>query len=222
MEKIGKRYPHTQTEVLRNIDVHIHHGDYVAIVGRSGSGKSTMLHLLGLLDTPTSGVYRFGGMNVTDLLEHERARIRNRDIGFIFQAFFLMPKLTVVENVALALQLRGLSVRERQEQARHVLERVGMSHRTSYFPSQLSGGQKQRVAIARALLQGPQLILADEPTGNLDGHSSAEIMNLFQEANQEGTTVIVITHDLTVAQAARTRIELDDGLIVSSRPTPSR
>ncbi|WP_216329653.1 ABC transporter ATP-binding protein [Deinococcus aestuarii] len=214
MRHLEKSYPAvagTPSNVLKAIDLDVRAGEYVAIVGASGCGKSTLMHIMGLLDAPSGGSYHFDGADVTHLSEVQRAAHRNRDIGFIFQAFVLLPGLTVLENATLALRLRGVTRREREARAMLVLERVGLASRAHHHPHQLSGGQKQRVAIARSLLQEPRLILADEPTGNLDPAATEDVLTLFAEANAQGTTVVVITHDERVARAAGSCIRLRDG-----------
>lgn len=203
-----------EVQALRGIDLTIEGGEYVAIMGPSGSGKSTLMHVIGLLDSPTSGSYKLGGVETSGLGESERARVRNQRIGFVFQAFFLLPKLTALHNVALPLVYRGVGPAERLRRATAALEAVGLGDRLDHRPSELSGGQKQRVAIARALVQEPDILLADEPTGNLDSHSSEEILALFGALNQEGKTVIMVTHEPDVGARAQRIIRLRDGLIV--------
>ncbi|MDX1380350.1 MAG: ABC transporter ATP-binding protein [Xanthomonadales bacterium] len=204
-----------ETHALAGIHLEIGQGDYVSISGPSGCGKSTLLSLLGLLDTPTDGRYHLGGVPVEDIGVNERARIRNREIGFVFQAFNLIGDLTVVENVELPLSYRdGVGRKERRDKALHALERVGMAHRLNHYPSQLSGGQQQRVAVARALVGDPSILLADEPTGNLDSRNGEQIMLLLDELHQGGATICMVTHDPRYADFARTKIFMFDGRIV--------
>lgn len=196
---------------LRGIDLTIDRGDYLAIVGPSGSGKSTMLNTLGLLDRPSTGTFLFEGIDVSTLSEDERAALRARAIGFVFQSFHLMPTRTVLENVMLAGTYAGLPRDEREPLARRALERVGLTHRVDFTPNTLSGGERQRVAIARAVCTSPRLLLADEPTGNLDRENSESVMELFSELGADGLTIVMITHDETVAQAAARRVRINDG-----------
>jgi putative ABC transport system ATP-binding protein len=204
-----------ETHALAGIHLEIGQGDYVSISGPSGCGKSTLLSLLGLLDTPTDGRYRLSGVPVEDIGINQRARIRNREIGFVFQAFNLIGDLRVVENVELPLSYRdGVSRSQRREKALHALERVGMAHRLNHYPSQLSGGQQQRVAVARALVGDPSILLADEPTGNLDSRNGEQIMLLLDELHQGGATICMVTHDPRYADFATTKIFMFDGRIV--------
>jgi putative ABC transport system ATP-binding protein len=204
-----------ETHALAGIHLEIGQGDYVSISGPSGCGKSTLLSLLGLLDTPTDGRYQLAGVPVEDIGVNERARIRNREIGFIFQAFNLIGDLRVVENVELPLSYRdGVGRSERREKALHALERVGMAHRLNHYPSQLSGGQQQRVAVARALVGDPSILLADEPTGNLDSRNGEQIMLLLDELHKNGATICMVTHDPRYADFSRTKIFMFDGRIV--------
>lgn len=196
---------------LRGIDLTVERGDYLAIIGPSGSGKSTMLNTLGLLDRPSTGTFLFEGIDVAGLSEDERAGLRARAIGFVFQSFHLMPTRTVLENVMLAGTYAGLSRDEREPLARRALERVGLSHRIDFTPNTLSGGERQRVAIARAVCTSPRLLLADEPTGNLDRANSESVMRLFDELSADGLTIVMITHDEAVAQAAGRRVRINDG-----------
>lgn len=200
-------------EALRGIDVRIAEGEYVAIIGPSGSGKSTLMHILGCLDVPTEGRYRLAGRDVSDLDEADLARIRNREIGFVFQQFNLLPSLTAVRNVALPLVYAGVQADERERRARLALERVGLADRAGHRPGELSGGQQQRVAVARALVTEPALILADEPTGNLDSVSSADVLGLFGELHETGRTVVLITHEPEVAERADRVLAIHDGVI---------
>ena len=210
------RMGNLEVPALRGVNLQIEKGEVVAIMGPSGSGKSTLMNVLGCLDKPTSGSYRLEGIEVGDLSDDELAWNRNRKIGFIFQSFNLLPHLTALENVELALILRG--EKNRHHQALEALEKVGLSDRIHHKPSKLSGGQQQRVAIARALIQRPDIILADEPTGNLDRHSSEAIMGLLDQLNQQSkTTVIIVTHDQRVSSHARRVIQIEDGTIVNGR-----
>jgi putative ABC transport system ATP-binding protein len=202
-----------EVHALRNADVSIGRGEYVAIMGPSGSGKSTLMNLIGLLDSPSSGSYSLSGLEVSSLSEPEQAKVRNEKIGFVFQAFFLMAKLRALENVALPLVYRGIERSERLRRAKIALEQVGLADRLDHYPAELSGGQKQRVAIARALVQEPDLLLADEPTGALDSHSTTEILELFSALHQQGKTVIVITHEPEVGAQAERIIRVRDGSI---------
>jgi putative ABC transport system ATP-binding protein len=206
-------------EVLRGITVAIARGEYVAIIGPSGSGKSTLLYQLGCLDTPTAGTYRLAGWDVSQLDDTELAVLRNRTIGFVFQAFHLLPHTTAVDNVALPLRYAGVSLRERRARSRAALERVRLGHRLDAHPERLSGGERQRVAIARAIVHRPELILGDEPTGNLDQKVGREIVDLFEDLNRElGATVILVTHDLEIARRTRRVIRIVDGLVQYDGP----
>jgi putative ABC transport system ATP-binding protein len=202
--------------VLQAVDLELAEGEWVAVLGPSGSGKSTLLNLLGLLDRPDAGVYELAGEDVSDLGDTRRAELRNRRIGFVFQSFNLLPRTSALENVAAPLLYRGIRRAARLARARDALERVGLADRVDYDPSQLSGGQLQRVAIARALVGNPALLLADEPTGNLDSHSGVEVLELFAELHQAGSTVLMITHDPTVAARAQRRMVLDAGRLASA------
>ncbi len=203
-----------ETHALSNVHLEIGAGEYVSISGPSGCGKTTLLSILGLLDTPTEGSYKLDGEPVTNLTAAERARVRNREIGFIFQAFNLIGDLTVYENVELPLTYRGMSGAERRERVREALERVGMGHRTKHYPSQLSGGQQQRVAVARAIAGRPLMLLADEPTGNLDSKNGEAVMELLKELHREGATIVMVTHDPRYARHADRDIHLFDGQVV--------
>ncbi|RME25305.1 MAG: ABC transporter ATP-binding protein [Deltaproteobacteria bacterium] len=203
--------------VLRGIDLHVPKGQLAAIMGSSGSGKSTLLHVLGILDGYDAGSYHLAGRHIAGLSEADAARLRSRAIGFVFQSFHLLGHKDATENVALPLYYQGVPRAERLARARRMLERVGLGDRLVHLPSQLSGGQKQRVAIARALVSGPDLVLADEPTGALDSHTSAEIMQLLREINAEGVTMVVVTHEHDIAAACDRVIELEDGRIIADR-----
>src|ERR1700728_4494386 len=203
-----------ETHALEGIDLDIARGEYLSISGPSGCGKSTLLAILGLLDSPSGGTYLLKGGPVQDLKLSERARIRNREIGFIFQAFNLIGDLTVYENVELPLTYRGMGGAERKRKVHEALERVGMSHRVKHFPSQLSGGQQQRVAVARALAGDPSILLADEPTGNLDSTNGEAVMDLLRELHRGGATICMVTHDPRYARYADRNIHLFDGRVV--------
>lgn len=202
-------------EVLKGIDLDIVRNEYIALMGPSGSGKSTLMNLLGCLDTPTSGRYVLNGQDVSAMSDNELAEVRNREIGFVFQTFNLLPRSTALENVALPLVYAGVGKEERLERARNMLGMVGLSDRTDHRPNQLSGGQRQRVAVARALVNNPSIILADEPTGNLDTKTSIEIMGLVREIHEAGNTIIVVTHEEDIAALARRVVRMRDGLIES-------
>jgi putative ABC transport system ATP-binding protein len=202
-----------EVQALKGVNVSIADGEYVSITGPSGSGKSTMLNILGLLDRPTVGEYRLGGVLTGVLDEDERAAVRARRLGFVFQAFHLMSRRTALQNVLLPMLYNGIPRAEREPRAREALERVGLRHRTDFLPGTLSGGERQRVAVARAVASRPRVLLADEPTGNLDQATSAEIMALFEELHADGLTFVVITHDEDVARRASRRIRLADGRV---------
>lgn len=199
--------------VLKGIDLTINKGEYVALMGPSGSGKSTLMNLLGCLDTPTSGSYILNGKDVSKMTDNELADIRNKEIGFVFQTFNLMPRTTALDNVALPLIYAGKSKSDRSARAAEVLTQVGLADRMDHKPNQLSGGQRQRVAVARALVNHPSIILADEPTGNLDSKTSVEIMQLFNDIHAQGNTVILVTHEEDIARFAHRIIRLKDGII---------
>jgi len=203
-----------ETHALSNVTLDIARGEYVSIGGPSGCGKSTLLSILGLLDSPTAGAYELNNRPVAELPASERARVRNREIGFIFQSFNLIGDLTVVENVELPLTYRGMRPAERRQRVTEALERVGMAHRAKHLPSQLSGGQQQRVAVARAVAGEPVILLADEPTGNLDSKSGEAVMELLRELHQAGATICMVTHDPRYARHAQRNIHLFDGRIV--------
>ena len=202
-------------EALRSVSLSIDKNEYVALMGPSGSGKSTLMNILGCLDTPTSGSYRLNGTEVSEMSEDELARVRNKEIGFVFQTFNLLPRLTARENVALPLVYAGLGSSERKQRAEEVMEMVGLKDRMDHKPNELSGGQRQRVAIARAVVNHPSIILADEPTGNLDTKTSYEIMDIFEAINKNGNTVILVTHEEDISLYAHRIIRLRDGVIES-------
>ncbi|TAL24932.1 MAG: ABC transporter ATP-binding protein [Frankiales bacterium] len=203
-----------RVDALRGVSLTVARGDYAAVVGPSGSGKSTLMHLLGGLDRPTTGVLRVGGRDIASLSEDELAQVRNATIGFVFQSFQLLGRTSAVDNVAMPLVYRGVRRSERRRRAIEALQRVGMGHRLDHRPAQLSGGEQQRVAIARALVGDPQVLLADEPTGNLDTSTGAEVMALLEELNRDhGVAVVLVTHDLEVAARARRQIRVRDGLL---------
>jgi putative ABC transport system ATP-binding protein len=206
-----------ETHALEEIHLEIKKGTYISIAGPSGCGKSTLLSILGLLDSPSDGKYELNGQNVSNLSISERTRIRNREIGFIFQAFNLIGDLTVYENVELPLTYRGTSASERKQKVQNALERVGMAHRLRHYPSQLSGGQQQRVAVARAVAGEPLILLADEPTGNLDSRSGEAVMDLLKELHSTGATICMVTHDPRYARHAERSIHLFDGRVVEER-----
>lgn len=206
-----------EVRALDHVNVTIDEGEFVAIIGQSGSGKSTLMNMLGCLDVPSSGSYRLHGQNVADLDDDELSDIRNKEIGFIFQGFNLIPNLTARENVELPLIYRGVSGNKREELSRIALEKVGLAHRMEHKPAEMSGGQQQRVAIARAIAQAPPVILADEPTGNLDSHSTTEIMGILEELHKDGRTVILITHDNEIAARAKRVIKIKDGRIADDK-----
>jgi putative ABC transport system ATP-binding protein len=206
-----------ETHALSGVHLEIHKGEFVSIAGPSGCGKSTLLSILGLLDTPSDGDYSLNTRNVSDLHMSERARIRNREVGFIFQSFNLIGDLNVFENVELPLTYRGMRASERRERVKDALERVGMSHRAKHLPSQLSGGQQQRVAVARAVAGDPAILLADEPTGNLDSVNSEAVMDLLEELHKQGATICMVTHDPRYARHADRTIHLFDGRVVEEK-----
>lgn len=217
LKKIVRNFPlgNQVVKVLKGIDLQVKRNEYTALMGPSGSGKSTLMNILGCLDTPTSGEYWLNGKNVSHLVDNELAEIRNHEIGFVFQTFNLLPRSTALENVALPLVYAGMSAKDRKERAEEVLAQVGLSDRMDHRPNQLSGGQRQRVAVARALVNRPSIILADEPTGNLDTKTSVEIMALFSEIHANGNTVILVTHEEDIAAHAKRVIRLRDGMVES-------
>jgi putative ABC transport system ATP-binding protein len=219
MEAIRKTYStgKVQVEALKGIDLSVTPGEFVAIVGPSGSGKSTLMNLIGCLDTPTSGTYRLGGEEVAKLDRDQLADVRNRRVGFVFQGFNLLPQISAFENVEMPLVFGGVPVKERRQRTAELLDRVGLGDRMEHRPTELSGGQMQRVAIARALAMRPDVVLADEPTGNLDTTAGGDIMQLFSDLWKQGRTVVVITHDMTLARRAGRIVEVRDGLIISDR-----
>ncbi|MGI6390028.1 MAG: ABC transporter ATP-binding protein [Kiritimatiellia bacterium] len=214
-----KRYYRVGDETVRALDgvsFSINTGSYWAIMGPSGSGKSTMLNILGCLDRPTSGAYWLNGVNVAEMDDNELSDHRLRNLGFVFQSFHLIPQLTVYENIEVPMLYLGVPPNERRQKAEVLAERVGIAHRLRHLPSELSGGQRQRVAVARALANDPAVLLADEPTGNLDSATSVQIMALFQELHDQGKTIILVTHELDIAEYAKAKIVLKDGVILSS------
>jgi putative ABC transport system ATP-binding protein len=207
---------------LRGVDFTIRRNEFVAIMGPSGSGKSTLMNLIGCLDSPSEGEYWLNGHRVSELGDDELARIRNREIGFVFQTFNLLPRASALQNVELPMIYAGFSAKERRKAAEGALTRVGLQDRMAHRPNELSGGQRQRVAIARALVNNPSIILADEPTGNLDSKTSEEILQLFEQLYADGQTIILVTHEHDIAAHARRQVHLKDGMIESDGPTPGR
>jgi putative ABC transport system ATP-binding protein len=212
---IGRKYV-IGTEVihaLKSVSLHINKGEFVALMGPSGSGKSTLMNILGCLDTPTKGVYVLNGIDVSRMTDNDLAEVRNQEIGFVFQTFNLLPRSTALDNVALPLIYAGVNKADRELRARTALENVGLGNRVTHKPNELSGGQRQRVAVARALINNPSIILADEPTGNLDTKTSVEIMGLLEEIHSKGNTIILVTHEEDIAQHAHRIVRMRDGLI---------
>ncbi|KXB31046.1 macrolide ABC transporter ATP-binding protein [Dechloromonas denitrificans] len=210
----------TEVHALSGLDLNIEAGEYVAVMGPSGSGKSTLLNLLGLLDRPNAGTYRLEGRDVTTLSPDEQARVRSERIGFVFQSFHLVPRLTAAENIALPMTLAGIPATERNRRVAQALQDFGLEHRADHRPDQLSGGQRQRVAIARATIMQPALILADEPTGNLDRQTGEEVMHLLEALNSKGVTLVVVTHDQVLGARSRRQLAMEDGRLKvdSARP----
>ncbi len=223
LEHIYKDYPlgNSTVRVLKDINLSVHPGEYVALMGPSGSGKSTLMNIIGALDVPTSGKYILNGREVEKLSDDQLAEVRNKEIGFVFQTFNLLPRLSALENVALPLIYAGVSKRERLERARRMLADVGLADRMDHKPNQLSGGQRQRVAIARALINNPSILLADEPTGNLDSQSSEDVMKLFDRLHEQGHTIILVTHEPDIAAHAKRLVRLLDGKILEDTGMPA-
>ena len=215
LQKISRRYQMGAETVhaLREVSLDILRGEYLAIMGPSGSGKSTLMNLIGCLDTPSSGEYELNGVRVSEMDDNQLAEIRNREIGFVFQTFNLLPRATALHNVELPLVYAGVNAKERKERAAQMLKKVGLGERMSHRPAELSGGQRQRVAIARALINQPAILLADEPTGNLDSQTGAEIMALFEELFASGQTIVLVTHELDIASFAKRQVIFRDGKI---------
>jgi len=215
MKNICKSYyiGEEELEVLHNINLTIHTGEFLSILGPSGSGKSTMMNIIGCLDVPSSGKYLLSGNDIDDLDEIDLAKVRNKEIGFVFQSFQLLPRMSALQNVELPLIYSGLSSSERKKRAKSILERIGLSDKMRNLPNQLSGGQQQRVAIARALVTEPTILLADEPTGALDQKTGAQVMELFEELNNDGRTIIMITHDINIARHAKRVVNILDGYL---------
>lgn len=224
VKDLKKEYKNEEvvTKVLHGLSFTIAKGEFVSIMGPSGSGKSTLMHILGFLDRASSGVFEFEGQNVTTMSDDELARFRNEKIGFVFQAFNLLPRTTVLENVKLPLLYARGSNAEATARAKEVLEMVGLGHRLNYFTNQISGGEKQRVAIARALINKPSVIFADEPTGNLDSKSGTQIMKMLQDLNEAGNTIILVTHETFTSEHAKRILSMRDGMIFSDQPVLKR
>lgn len=223
LKQLGKTYVSgdLETEVLKDIDFRIEKGEFVSIMGPSGSGKSTLMHILGLLERPTSGSYHFAGKNINNLDDENLAHLRNREIGFVFQAFNLLARTSVLDNVKLPL-IYSQDKRKMDERARKVLKSVGLDHRLNYYTNQISGGEKQRVAIARALVNEPAVIFADEPTGNLDSKSGVQVMQILQDLNAQGKTIILVTHETFTAEHAQRIIRVHDGRIIGDDQVKKR
>ncbi len=207
-----------ETTALNNLHIHIKEGEFTAVMGPSGCGKSTLLNILGLLDNPTNGLYYFGGVEVSKFRESQRTKFRKGNIGFVFQSFNLIDELSVFENVELPLLYLNIAKKERKKKVKGVLERMDIAHRAKHFPQQLSGGQQQRVAVARAVVTAPKLILADEPTGNLDSKNGEEVMKMLEELNRDGTTIVMVTHSPSHAERAHRTINLFDGKVEDKLP----
>lgn len=224
IQKVNKIYRNGRLELqaLFDIDFKVEKEEFVSIMGASGSGKSTFLQILGCLDHATSGTYILDGINVSEAKDKDFSKIRNQKIGFVFQSFNLLPKLTITENVELPMMYAGIKPRERRERAVDALIRVGLGNRIKHKPNEISGGQRQRVAIARALVNRPAIILADEPTGNLDSKSSVEIMNIFQGLNNEGVTIVMVTHEPDIAEFTKRKVVFRDGIIIEDAPVVNR
>lgn len=220
IKKISKEYIMGREKIfaLKDVSININKNEYVALMGPSGSGKSTLMNILGCLDSPTGGEYVLNGINVSRMTDDELAHVRNKEIGFVFQTFNLLPRLSALENVALPMVYAGLNKQDRTARAEQVMDMVGLKDRMHHKPNELSGGQRQRVAIARALVNNPSIILADEPTGNLDTKTSYEIMNIFEEINLKGNTVILVTHEEDIAKHAKRIVRLRDGLVETDVP----
>ena len=224
IQKVNKIYRNGKLELqaLFDIDFKVEKGEFVSIMGASGSGKSTFLQILGCLDHATSGTYLLDGINVSEAKDKEFSKIRNQKIGFVFQSFNLLPKLTITENVELPMMYAGIKPKERRERAIDALIKVGLGNRIKHTPNEISGGQRQRVAIARALVNRPAIILADEPTGNLDSKSSVEIMKIFQGLNDEGVTIVMVTHEPDIAEFTKRKVVFRDGIIIDDAPVQVR
>jgi len=224
LDNIKKEFRNEEivTKVLHGLTFDMEKGEFVSIMGPSGSGKSTLMHIMGFLDRATSGTYKFGGKNVTSLSDDDLAKLRNEEIGFVFQAFNLLPRTSVLDNVKLPLVYRHRRDLDPTEQATKVLTSVGLEHRLNYFTNQISGGEKQRVAIARALVNEPSVIFADEPTGNLDSKSGVQIMRLLQDLNEEGNTIILVTHETYTSEHAKRIIKIKDGEIIDDYKVKNR
>jgi len=222
VQNLNKLYrtDEVETTALRDISLEIEQGEYVSIMGPSGCGKSTLLNVLGMIDRPTSGEYRFLGEEVSDRSERQRAQVRKSNIGFVFQSFNLIDELTVFENIELPLMYLGWASSDRKDRVEEVMKQVGVAERKNHYPQQLSGGQQQRVAVSRAIVARPKLILADEPTGNLDSAHGRDVMQLIEELNQSGTTVVMVTHSSSYADCARRVIRLLDGRVVQETDSP--
>ncbi|MFA6309146.1 MAG: ABC transporter ATP-binding protein [Clostridia bacterium] len=219
MKNINKSYymGDEACEVLHNVNLSVNSGDFLSILGPSGSGKTTMMNIIGCLDVATSGKYILSGNDIEDLNESELAAVRNKEVGFVFQSFQLLPRMTALQNVELPLIYTGLKSSERKKKAKAILEKVGLSDKMKYLPNQLSGGQQQRVAIARALVTEPTILLADEPTGALDQKTGIQVLDLFKELNSDGSTIIMITHDINIASYAKRVVNILDGNLTEQR-----